>query len=103
MQQVSHFAEPAKSGSTSSWTRSIAQKYNCVVTAGYLEKADDSATWPESPEYYNSAIMVDKDGGTVTNYRKSIYADAGSELPFFSGFVKGLGDVVIGTWERCGK
>lgn len=32
---------------------------------------DVAPKWPTSPEYYNSVIIVDKDGETIANYRKT--------------------------------
>jgi predicted amidohydrolase len=37
---------------------------------GYPEKVDVTTSWPASPEYYNSTIMINRDGETILNYRK---------------------------------
>ena len=80
-------------------------KYNCVVTVGYPEKADISAKWPTSPEYYNSAIVVNEDGETIANYRKSFlyYTDETWALEgdegFYGGYIPGLGNTSIGICE----
>lgn len=38
---------------------------------GYPERVDVTPKWPTGPEYYNSTIVVNGDGETVANYRKS--------------------------------
>ncbi|KAK4148791.1 hypothetical protein C8A00DRAFT_19439, partial [Chaetomidium leptoderma] len=67
---------------------------------GYSEKVD--AECPASPEYYNSALVVDGDGDTVGNYRKSFlhctdetWARESSD-GFFRGELPGLGNVGLG-------
>ena len=80
----------------------MALKYNCVVTVGYPEKADVSPKWPTGPEYYNSVIVVNEDGETIANYRKSFlyYTDETWALEgdegFYGGFIPGLGKTSIG-------
>ncbi|KAL6849512.1 hypothetical protein ACO1O0_009053 [Amphichorda felina] len=102
LHQIAPFLEPSGSGITSLWARTVALKYNCVVTVGYPEKADVSAKWPTSPEYYNSAIVVNEDGETIANYRKSFlyYTDETWALEgdegFYGGFIPGLGKTSIG-------
>ncbi|KAJ0372588.1 hypothetical protein COL154_000321 [Colletotrichum chrysophilum] len=69
--------------------------------AGYPEKADVSGSWPTGPEYYNSAIVVNEEGETIANYRKSFlyYTDESWALEgdgFFEGFIPGLGHTSIG-------
>lgn len=77
-------------------------KYNCVVTAGYPEKVDITPKWPASPEYYNSAITVNREGETIANYRKSFlyYTDETWALEgpdgFYHGEIDKLGKVAIG-------
>lgn len=99
---ISPFLEPTAAGITSLWARTTALKYNCMVTVGYPEKVDVNPKWPTSPEYYNSAITVNKDGETVANYRKSFlyYTDETWALEgpdgFFSGKMEGLGNVAMG-------
>lgn len=72
------------------------------MVAGYPEKVDVSANWPASPEYYNSAFIVDGDGDTVGNYRKAFlyYTDETWALEGTSGFFQGeipkLGNVALG-------
>lgn len=74
------------------------------MAAGYPEKFDVSKKWPANPEYYNSVIMVNRDGETIANYRKSFlyYTDETWALEgkgFYSGAVEGLGDVAMGICE----
>jgi protein N-terminal amidase len=72
------------------------------VTVGYPEKVDVSPMWPTGPEYYNSTIVVNGDGETVANYRKSFlyYTDETWALEgnrgFFDGHLPGLGNTSIG-------
>jgi protein N-terminal amidase len=94
--------EEVGSGITSLWAKTTALKHDCTVVAGYPEKVDVSARWPASPEYYNSAFMVNGDGDTVGNYRKSFlyYTDETWALEGGNGFFKrkihGLGNVAMG-------
>ncbi|KAF9881197.1 hypothetical protein CkaCkLH20_01347 [Colletotrichum karsti] len=102
LQQISPFLEPSGSGITSLWARTTALKYNCNVVVGYPEKVDVSSQWPTGPEYYNSAIVVNGDGETIANYRKSFlyYTDETWALEgnqgFYEGWIPGLGNTSIG-------
>lgn len=75
------------------------------MVVGYPEKVDVSPRWPTSPEYYNSSIVVDGDGQTIANYRKSfLYAiDETWALEgkdgFFKGNLPGLGRTAMGICE----
>ncbi len=71
------------------------------MLVGYPEKVDPTTKWPTSPEYYNSAIMVNPDGETILNYRKTfLYAvDERWALEgdgFFHGEIEGLGHAAVG-------
>ncbi|KAF4992539.1 hypothetical protein FGRMN_7101 [Fusarium graminum] len=102
LQDIAPFLEPSGSGITSLWARTIALKYNCTVTVGYPEKVDVSPKWPTGPEYYNSVIVVNGDGETIANYRKSFlyHTDETWALEggqgFYDGFIPGLGNTSIG-------
>ncbi|RSL91048.1 hypothetical protein CDV31_015547 [Fusarium ambrosium] len=101
LQDITPFLEPSGSGITSLWARTIALKYNCTVTVGYPEKVDVSPKWPTGPEYYNSLIVVNGDGETIANYRKSFlyYTDETWALEgkgFYDGYIPGLGNTSIG-------
>ncbi|RFU81888.1 hypothetical protein TARUN_306 [Trichoderma arundinaceum] len=102
LQDISPFLEPSGSGITSLWARTMALKYNCTVLVGYPEKVDVSPNWPTGPEYYNSAIVVNGDGETIANYRKSFlyYTDESWALEgnrgFYDGYIPGLGNTSIG-------
>lgn len=69
---------------------------------GYPEKVDVSVKWPASPEYYNSALVVNGDGDTIANYRKSFlyYTDETWALEgkegFFRGDIPRVGNVAMG-------
>lgn len=104
MKDIVPYLEHSGSGITSLWARTVALKYNCIVTAGYPEKVDVTAQWPTGPEYYNSAIVVNDDGETIANYRKSFlyYTDETWALEgdgFFEGYIPGLGNTSIGICE----
>lgn len=105
MQDIAPFLEYSGSGITSLWARTVALKYNCVVTVGYPEKVDLSAQWPANPEYYNSTIVVNAEGETIANYRKAFlyYTDESWALEgnegFFEGYIPGLGNTSIGICE----
>lgn len=102
LQDISPFLEPSKSGITSLWARTTALKYNCVVAAGYPEKVDVSNNWPTSPEYYNSLIVVNEEGETIANYRKThlYYTDETWALEnpkgFYQGWIPGIGPTAMG-------
>lgn len=101
LNDISPFLEPTGSGITSLWARTTALKHNCVVAAGYPEKVDVSKKWPTSPEYYNSLIVVNEDGETIANYRKThlYYTDETWALEgqgFDSGHIPGVGNVALG-------
>ncbi|TFB03282.1 Protein Amidase [Trichoderma ghanense] len=102
LQDISPFLEPSGSGISSLWARTMALKYNCTVLVGYPEKVDVSPNWPTGPEYYNSAIVVNGDGETIANYRKSFlyYTDESWALEgnrgFYDGYIPGLGNTSIG-------
>ncbi|KAK0735564.1 hypothetical protein B0T21DRAFT_412180 [Apiosordaria backusii] len=102
LQHISPCLERRDSGISSLWARTTALKHDCAVVVGYPEKVDVSARWPTSPEYYNSALIVNRDGDTVGNYRKShlYYTDETWALEgrdgFYQGNVSGLGDVALG-------
>jgi protein N-terminal amidase len=76
-------------------------KFNTNVLVGYPEKVDVTDKWPTSPEYYNSALMVNGDGETVLNYRKNFLdqIDQTWALESGDGFVDseipGLGKVCV--------
>ncbi|KFY66559.1 hypothetical protein V497_00857 [Pseudogymnoascus sp. VKM F-4516 (FW-969)] len=102
LKDISPYLEPTAAGITSLWARTTALKYDCVVTVGYPEKVDISPKWPASPEYYSSAITVNKEGETIANYRKSFlyYTDETWALEgpdgFYDGVIEGLGNVAMG-------
>ncbi|KAK2025001.1 hypothetical protein LX32DRAFT_77749 [Colletotrichum zoysiae] len=102
LQHIAPYLEPSGSGITSLWARTTALKYNCNVVVGYPEKVDVSNNWPTGPEYYNSAIVVNGDGETIANYRKSFlyYTDETWALEgnngFYEGWIPGLGNTSIG-------
>ncbi|CAJ0554137.1 Ff.00g126490.m01.CDS01 [Fusarium sp. VM40] len=102
LQDIAPFLEYSGSGITSLWARTVALKYNCVVTVGYPEKVDLSAQWPANPEYYNSTIVVNAEGETIANYRKAFlyYTDESWALEgnegFFEGYIPGLGNTSMG-------
>lgn len=95
---ISPFLEHAGSGISSLWARTHALKLDCNVVVGYPEKEDNGG----SPQYYNSAIMVNSEGDTIANYRKShlYYTDDRWALEgqdgFFTGYVPCLGYTAMG-------
>ncbi|KAH8882849.1 carbon-nitrogen hydrolase, partial [Thozetella sp. PMI_491] len=102
LQHIFPFLEPTGSGISSLWARTTALKYNCQLAVGYPEKVDVAGQWPASPEYYNSAIIVNNEGETVANYRKHFlyYTDETWALEGRSGFfaqkIPGLGRTALG-------
>ncbi|KAH9909628.1 carbon-nitrogen hydrolase [Xylariomycetidae sp. FL2044] len=101
LSDINPFLENTGSGISSVWARTTALKHNCTVVVGYPETTDISHRWPTSPEYYNSAIIVNEDGDTRGHYRKShlYYTDETWALEgpgFFKGHLPGLGKVAMG-------
>ncbi|KDN63064.1 putative N-terminal amidase [Colletotrichum sublineola] len=102
LQHIAPYLEHSGSGITSLWARTTALKYNCNLVVGYPEKVDVTDDWPASPEYYNSALVVNEDGETIANYRKShlYYTDETwaleGEEGFYRGHIPGLGRTSIG-------
>jgi predicted amidohydrolase len=102
LSHISPFLEPSCAGVTSLWARTTALKHNCIVAAGYPEKVDVSQNWPTSEEYYNSLIVVNEDGDTIVNYRKThlYYTDETWALEnakgFFGGYIPGVGETAMG-------
>lgn len=100
--EISPYLEHSGSGISSLWARTVALKYDCTVIVGYPEKVDLSKQWPASPEYYNSAIVVNGDGETVANCRKTHLFTSDEkwalENPrgFFGGHLVGLGQTAVG-------
>jgi len=102
LHQIHPFLEPSGSGISSLWARTTALKFNTKVIVGYPEKVDVREKWPASPEYYNSAIMVNGEGENILNYRKrflhrtdetwALEGDGG----FYSDDIVGLGKTVVG-------
>ncbi|RFU33883.1 hypothetical protein B7463_g2450, partial [Scytalidium lignicola] len=99
--EISPFLEPTTAGISTLWAKTTALKHNCVVTVGYPETVDVNEKWPTSPEYYNSAVTVNKAGDVIANYRKSFlyYTDETWALEgrgFYGNHIDGLGDVAMG-------
>ena len=105
LEHIYPYLEPTTAGTTSVWAGTAALKYHCVVAVGYPEKVDAKPTDLDSPERYNSAIIVNSNGKTVANYRKSFlyYADEPWSLEgpdgFFSGKIDGLGSTAMGICQ----
>ncbi|KAK1833260.1 carbon-nitrogen hydrolase, partial [Podospora conica] len=102
LRSIAPFLEPSGSGISSLWARTTALRHDCVVVVGYPEKVDVTPKWPASPEYYNSALVVNSDGETIANYRKSFlyHTDETWALEgrdgFFHDEIPGIGSVSMG-------
>jgi predicted amidohydrolase len=101
LEDISPFLEPTASGISSLWARTTALKYDCTVAVGYPEKVESPGPQASAPEYYNSLLVVNGEGETVANYRKSslYYTDEtwAHEGPgFFGGHIGELGQVAMG-------
>ncbi|KAJ9161216.1 Carbon-nitrogen hydrolase [Coniochaeta hoffmannii] len=97
-EQIIPFLEPPGSGISSLWARTTALKYDCIVAVGYPERARKE---PSGEDHYNSLIVVNGDGETVANYRKSFlyYTDetwAKEGGGFYQGEIQDLGTVAMG-------
>ncbi|KAL2190977.1 carbon-nitrogen hydrolase [Thermothelomyces heterothallicus CBS 203.75] len=102
LQDIAPFLEEVGSGISSLWAQTTALKHDCTVVVGYPEKVDVSEKWPASPGCYNSVVIVNGEGDTVGNYRKSFlyYTDETWALEgangFFEGEIPKLGNVALG-------
>lgn len=102
MQDIYPHLEPTGAGISSLWARTVALRQGCTVVVGYPEKVDISSKWPASPEYYNSAIIINDEGETAGGYRKNhlygvdeTWALEGQD-GFFTGEIAGYKDSTIG-------
>ncbi|PSR97173.1 hypothetical protein BD289DRAFT_426626 [Coniella lustricola] len=102
LNHISPYLEPQGSGISALWARTTALKYNTNVVVGYPEKVDVAPKWPTGPEYYNSTIVINGDGETIANYRKSFlyvidetWALEGKD-GFFADEMPGLGNIAMG-------
>ncbi|KAH8884884.1 carbon-nitrogen hydrolase, partial [Thozetella sp. PMI_491] len=101
LHEITPFLEHAGSGISSLWARTTALKYNCTVSVGYPEMVNLSKKWPTGPEYYNSVIVVNGDGETVANYRKTFLYPTDETWAlegegFFHEKIPELGSTVMG-------
>ncbi|PSR90817.1 carbon-nitrogen hydrolase [Coniella lustricola] len=101
LKHISPFLEYESKGVSSLWARVTALKYNTNVIVGYPEQVDVSHKWPTSPEYYNSAVVVNSEGETIANYRKHFLymIDETWALEgrgFGNEFIPGLGRTAMG-------
>ncbi|KAK3359815.1 carbon-nitrogen hydrolase [Lasiosphaeria hispida] len=101
LEHIMPYLEPSGSGISSLWARTTALKYDCTVAVGYPEKVDGSRRQRSTPEYYNSLIVVNGDGETVANYRKTFlyYTDmtwAAEGKGFYAGEIEDFGKVAMG-------
>lgn len=101
VEDILPYLEPTGSGISSLWARTTALKYDCTVAVGYPEQVVTPGLQSPAPEYYNSLIVVNGDGETVANYRKSFlyYTDqtwAREGHGFFKGNIGNFGQVAMG-------
>lgn len=106
--EIAPYLEPSGSGISSLWARTIALKHNTNVLVGYPEQVDAPGTSRAGPKQFNSAILVNGEGETVANYRKTFlhtldetWAREGEE--FYGDHVPGLGTIAIGIGMSFGK
>ncbi|KAB5575665.1 carbon-nitrogen hydrolase [Coniochaeta sp. 2T2.1] len=96
--EITPFVEPSGSGISSLWARTTALKYDCIVAVGYPERVRKESA---GEDFYNSLVVVNGDGETVANYRKSslYYTDetwAKEGGGFYQGEIEGMGKVAMG-------
>lgn len=98
---IQPFLEPSLSGISSLWARTAALRHDCHVALGYPEKVDASGIFADGPGFYNSLMMVSREGETMVNYRKThlfttdeTWAMDGSG--FAAQWVPGVGQVAVG-------
>lgn len=102
LDHIKPYLEPSGSGISALWARTTALKYDCTVAVGYPEKVESSQRKRGgTPRYYNSLLMVNGDGETLANYRKSFlyYTDATwaqEGKGFFADHLDGFGRVAMG-------
>ncbi|KAL2021506.1 hypothetical protein VTK56DRAFT_7139 [Thermocarpiscus australiensis] len=101
LEDITPYLEPTGSGISSLWARTTALKYDCTVAVGYPEMVNASGRSPSAPEFYNSLIVVNGNGETLANYRKSFlyYTDATwahEGHGFYGDLLGNLGRVAMG-------
>ncbi|CVL09191.1 related to amino-terminal amidase [Fusarium mangiferae] len=77
LNDIEPFLEFSGSEITSLWARTVALKYDCTVVVGYPEKVHNASALDTStslPQNYNSALVINREGETVANYRKIFLA-----------------------------
>ncbi|KAK0512816.1 hypothetical protein JMJ35_004833 [Cladonia borealis] len=68
--------EPTSAGLSTTWAKTVASQYNCIVTVGYPELYSPS-TSANSPNFtnqilaYNSTVTVAPNGQILAHYRKT--------------------------------
>ncbi|KKA28052.1 hypothetical protein TD95_001542, partial [Thielaviopsis punctulata] len=100
-QAIQPFLEPSLSGISSLWARTAALRHDCHVAVGYPEKVDASGIFADGPGFYNSLIMVSREGETMMKYRKThLFTTDENWAMEGSGFgvqwVPGVGQVAVG-------
>lgn len=65
---IQPYLEPPRIGPTSLLLRELATRLGCVVVGGYPEKVGEQG---EEKNGYNSAMVIQKDGEVIGNYRKA--------------------------------
>ncbi|KAJ5794839.1 Carbon-nitrogen hydrolase [Penicillium paradoxum] len=74
LEAIKAYAEPAGDGPSASWARETAKRLQCKVCVGYPEIERDSEK-PDQVTYYNSLLIIDKNGDFTHNYRKTFLYD----------------------------
>ena len=64
-QEIEPFLEEAGKGETFEFCKKIALQMNCYVICGYPEKG-----------FYNSAMVIDRQGTLIENHRKKLLYEA---------------------------
>jgi len=96
LEAIRPYLEPTAAGVSTQWAKTIARKYNCVVTIGYPEYALPEHILPNlstlsQTNNFNSTVTVAPDGEILAHYRKSfLYVTDETWASEGSGFYAGV-------------
>lgn len=103
IEEVRHYYESEMPGPKTLLLFEEAKKLNMGFYLGYAEHVEES----DGPKYYNTSILVDKQGNIVGKYRKIHlpgHADKREDLPYqgLEKYYFDIGDMGFGTWRTMG-
>ncbi|RDW74330.1 putative protein N-terminal asparagine amidohydrolase [Aspergillus mulundensis] len=71
LEAIKPYLEPAGQGPSAAWARKTAKQLGCKVCVGYPEVEVTNNNGQREEKYYNSLLVLDEQGNTLLNYRKT--------------------------------